>query len=275
MLGRLKMNVDQCINAYARLSQQAFTRKNYIPVTARGSFRARFDSKKLEQALKTVVVEQGLDENALLQDPDTSCRVFVCATRETTGAVTSFTSFYHPRGETDLYRVLKIWEAGRATSAAPSFFDPLVVVDPVMGNKRAFLDGALGANNAVRQVWLHAADVWGPEYLKSRLGCLVSLGTGMRSEMNYTGGVIQELKLKKRILTDTEFEAQTFANEHYDLVDGHRYFRFSVSDGLGDVGLEEVKKMGRIVSETTRYLVKDAVRQEIAMCAASLRQRQV
>ncbi|RHZ57295.1 uncharacterized protein CDV56_103895 [Aspergillus thermomutatus] len=275
MLGRLKMDVDQCINVYIRLSQQAFTRKNYIPVTPRLSFRARFDSKRLEQALKTVVVEQGLDEDALLQDPDTSCRVFVCATRETTGSVTSFTSFHHFRGERDLYKVLKIWEAGRATSAAPSFFDPLVVIDPVMGNRRAFLDGALGANNAVRQVWRHAADVWGSENLKSQLGCLVSLGTGMRPEMNYTGGWIQELKLKKHILTDTEFEAQTFADEHYDLVEEHRYFRFSVSDGLGDVGLEEVKKMDKIVFETRKYLVNDAVRQEIAMCAASLQQRQV
>ncbi|GFF30788.1 calcium-independent phospholipase A2-gamma [Aspergillus udagawae] len=275
MLGRLKMDVDQCIDAYVRLSRQAFTRKNYIPVTLRGNFRARFNTKKLEQALKTVVVEQGLDEDALLQDPDTSCRVFVCTTKKITGNVTCFTSFHDMFGEYDLYKVLKIWEAGRATSAAPSFFDPFVVYDPLWGYKRVFLDGALGANNAVRQMWLHAGDLWGLENLKSRLGCLVSLGTGMRSEMSFTGGFIQELKLRKRILTDTEFEAETFAYEHYDLVEEHRYFRFNVSNALGDIGLGEVKKMNKIISETRRYLINDDVRQEIAFCASSLQQRQV
>ncbi|GFF55509.1 hypothetical protein CNMCM6936_005638 [Aspergillus lentulus] len=274
MLGRLKMDVDQCIDAYVRLSKQAFTRKNYIPVTLRGNFRARFDTKKLEEALKTVVVEQGLDEDALLWDPDTSCRVFVCTTKQLTGKVTSFTSYHHLRGQYGLYKHLKIWEAGRATSAAPSFFDPLVIIDPLLGYKRVFLDGALGANNAVEQMWLHAGDLW-EEDLKSRLGCLVSLGTGMRSEMNFTGGFIQELKLRKRGLTDTEFEAETFAYEHCDLVEEHRYFRFNVSNALGDIGLGEVKKMDKIVSETRRYLANDAVREEIAMCAASLRQRQV
>ncbi|GIK05967.1 hypothetical protein Aspvir_010084 [Aspergillus viridinutans] len=207
MLGRLKMGVDQCIDAYARLSRQAFTRKNYIPVTLRGKFRARFNTKKLEQALKTIVVEQGLDEDALLQDPDTSCRVFVCTTNKIIGNVNSFSSFHNFRVDWDLYKVLKIWEAARATSAAPSFFDPFVVIDPLMGYKRVFLDGALSANNAVREMWLHARDLWGSENLKSRLGCLVSLGTGMRAEMNFTGGFIQELKLRKRILTDTEFDS--------------------------------------------------------------------
>ncbi|KAH1288733.1 hypothetical protein KXW31_009190 [Aspergillus fumigatus] len=77
MLGRLKMNVDQCIDAYVRISKQAFSRKNYLPITLQGEFRARFDSKTLEEALKAVVVEQGLDEDALLWDPDTSCRVFL------------------------------------------------------------------------------------------------------------------------------------------------------------------------------------------------------
>ncbi|KAH2010646.1 hypothetical protein KXV43_007815 [Aspergillus fumigatus] len=274
MLGRLKMNVDQCIDAYVRISKQAFSRKNYLPITLQGEFRARFDSKTLEEALKAVVVEQGLDEDALLWDPDTSCRVFVCTLKKITGKVVSFSSYEHWAGQSSLYKVLRIWEAGRATSAAPSFFDPLVIFDPVLRFERVFLDGALGANNSVAQMWFHAKMLW-EEDLKSRLGCLVSLGTGMRSETEFTGGFIQELKLRKRTLTDSEFEADTFAYEHYDLVEEHRYFRFNVSNALGDIGLEEVQKMDKIVSETRTYLADDAVREEIALCAATLQKRQV
>ncbi|EAW07001.1 uncharacterized protein ACLA_087040 [Aspergillus clavatus NRRL 1] len=279
MLGRLKMDVDQCIDAYYRLSKQAFTRKSFFPVTIRGGFNARFDSKKLEQALKTVIAEQGLDEDALLQDPDASCHVFVCATRTTTGSTTSFTSFYHLRGETHLYRVMKIWEAGRATSAAPSFFDPLMIIDSVMRNERRFIDGALGANNAVRKVWEHAMDVWKSDRFEKsesgrfedQLGCLVSIGTGTPPEMQYTRGIFQTLKLKKGLVTDTEVEAEDFAEEHANLVDEHRYFRFNVPGGLAQIGLEEIKKINQIELETNKYLAAEAVSQEIDICARSLR----
>jgi hypothetical protein len=75
MLGRLKMDVQQCIDAYRKLSDQAFKRRRHIPIGAGGKIRERFDSKELEMAVKKVLVEHGYSEDMLLRDLDTSCRV--------------------------------------------------------------------------------------------------------------------------------------------------------------------------------------------------------
>jgi hypothetical protein len=77
MLGRLKMDVEQCISAYRSLSEQAFKRQRRIPFSTTGGIKERFSSKELEAAVKRVLKEQGHDENALLKDTNNSCKVFV------------------------------------------------------------------------------------------------------------------------------------------------------------------------------------------------------
>jgi patatin-like phospholipase/acyl hydrolase len=47
---------------------------------------------------------------------------------------------------------VKIWEVCRATSAASSFFDPIAV-----GRyEEEFVDGGIGANNPVTELWNQA-----------------------------------------------------------------------------------------------------------------------
>ena len=75
MLGRLKMSVDECIDAYLSLSDRVFQKKRHR-VTIKGSIQGRFDSEELEQAVKEVVTAQGLQEDALLKDAsDDACKV--------------------------------------------------------------------------------------------------------------------------------------------------------------------------------------------------------
>ena len=78
MLGRLKMTVDECIDAYADLSNRVF-RKSHHRVNLRdGSIQGRFDSLELERATKEIIVKFGFDENELLRDiPDATCKVSV------------------------------------------------------------------------------------------------------------------------------------------------------------------------------------------------------
>ena len=75
MLGRLQMTVDECINAYMLLSDKIFQKQRHR-VTIKGHIQSRFDSDKLEKAIKEIVVEKGLEEDALLQDSrDAKCKV--------------------------------------------------------------------------------------------------------------------------------------------------------------------------------------------------------
>ncbi len=75
MLGRLRMSIDDCINAYLSLSDRIFQKKRHR-VTVKGDMQGRFDSDELARAVKEVVVAQGLPENTLLKDvSDVACKV--------------------------------------------------------------------------------------------------------------------------------------------------------------------------------------------------------
>lgn len=75
MLGRLEMDVSECITAYEALSQQAFTKKHFSPINYRGHMRPRFDTKALEAGIKSVIASRGLDPaKALLKHPDGKCK---------------------------------------------------------------------------------------------------------------------------------------------------------------------------------------------------------
>jgi hypothetical protein len=75
MLGRLKMSVDECIDAYLSLSDRVFQKKRHR-VTTKGSIQGRFDSEELERAMKEIVTRQGLQEDTLLKDAsDDACKV--------------------------------------------------------------------------------------------------------------------------------------------------------------------------------------------------------
>jgi hypothetical protein len=75
MLGRLKMSVDDSIDAYLSLSDRIFQKKRHR-VTVKGNIQGRFDSEELTRAVKEVVTAQKLKEDALLKDAsDDACKV--------------------------------------------------------------------------------------------------------------------------------------------------------------------------------------------------------
>lgn len=77
MLGRLRMGVAECIAAYLKLSERVF-RKTRHRVTVKGQIQGRFDSEELARAVREVVTQQGLQENALLKDDSkATCKVQV------------------------------------------------------------------------------------------------------------------------------------------------------------------------------------------------------
>ena len=56
MLGRLKLSIDEYKGAYFSLSDRVFQKKRHR-VTVKGGIQGRFDSDKLERAVKEVVIK--------------------------------------------------------------------------------------------------------------------------------------------------------------------------------------------------------------------------
>jgi predicted acylesterase/phospholipase RssA len=121
-----------------------------------------------------------------------------------------------------------ICEAVRATSAATSFFEP-VTIGP---NERKFVDGGLGTNNPVEEIWNNEAqDIWcldGVE-LNKILKCFVSVGTGNPGiKPIETGAWGFFSKTLVDIATQTELTARMFINRNRQLYKDKCYFRFNV-----------------------------------------------
>ncbi|KAM0805350.1 phospholipase [Usnea florida] len=278
MLGRLRMSIRDCIDAYIRLSDKVFKKIHYSPVSWKGRAQGRFDHKALETAIKDVVISAGLPDDALLKDdrPD-SCKVFVCALSDRLSAFVPFTSYRGPRGDHDLYEQATIIQACRATSAASTFFDPITIAlgPPGAEYEEKFIDGALGYNNPIRQLWTEAGDIWGGP-LERKIDCLVSLGTGKPALGDFGPGVRDLGRRLLGVATETQQTADQFYNDRRpDLLEEQRYYRFNVDRGLTNIGLEEAQKKATIIRATKEYLRDGETFDKMRMCVGKLASRQL
>lgn len=264
------MSIDDAIDAYLSLSNRVFEKKAHR-VKIDGKLQGRFDSKELERAVREVVKKRGLQEDALLKDDaQDSCRVFVCATSMETSDTVCLSSYRSSKGNSDLLRSLKIWEACRATSAASTFFEPIAV-----GRyKERFVDGATGANNPVQQLWNQAQHVWGPEPLEGKVQCLVSIGTGIPTLKPFKDDILNIGKTLLAMAVDTEQTAESFRCDKVLLDSTGRYYRFNVIRGLEDIGLEESKRRNEIAAATRRYIQSQEVQKMMQKCADNLAKRE-
>lgn len=75
MLGRLHMDVDECIEAYIRLADRVF-KKTGPPLNLCCRVQSRFNTKALEQEINGIVRRYTGSENSVLHNEDTtSCKV--------------------------------------------------------------------------------------------------------------------------------------------------------------------------------------------------------
>ena len=141
----------------------------------------------------------------------------------------------------DLAHDIPIWKVARATSAAPSYFEPAKI------DGLAYLDGGFGANNPGHEVYREVRRM--NNNSANAIGLLLSIGTGV----NDTSGRIIDgiglprylnyLKFMKKCATDAEK-----THEHLlELIDSRfPYFRLNVREGIGAMKLDEWKTRGKL-----------------------------
>ena len=181
----------------------------------------------------------------------------MCATSKGVSLPFLLRSYPPTRESTDLYHVTKIWEAGRATSAASSFFDPIAIGS--LGQE--FLDGGTGANNPVLQLWNEAADIFcdgSSSRLYKDLRSIVSIGTGISDLTDFGDDPLAIAKTLLDMSTETQTTANDFHRAHSDLDDEGKYHRSNVARGLATIGLEEADEAKRIKELTDAYLTEQS-----------------
>ncbi|RTE75155.1 hypothetical protein BHE90_010395 [Fusarium euwallaceae] len=268
MLGRLEMDVDECIAAYNHLIEHIFSEKaraHRFRFSLRGQTQARFDSTRLEDAIKQTITNKGFSPSDFLENGiDQGCKTFVCAASKSPRSTFRLRS-YKPLEKSSVSAT--ICEAALATSAASTFFDPVSI-----GNME-FVDGALGANNPVDEVEGEATEIWCPNTgnLQPLVKCFISIGTGVPSTDAIADRVDKFLSTLAKMATETEDTAERFVRRWRQHYREGRYFRFNVDQGLQTVGMKEYKAKGTIEGVTNRYLDSQAQRLPIERCVANLK----
>ncbi|KAH8888996.1 FabD/lysophospholipase-like protein [Thozetella sp. PMI_491] len=153
----------------------------------------------------------------------------------------------------------EIWEAARATSAAPYYF-PSVVVDG-----REMYDGGFGINNPSLQALLaEVQPMEGAAADRLRGAVFVSIGTG-------TGASPADVNENFEMSPDPGSGVRwrrtgPSSTSGVNVID---YFRFN-APGIQDVSLDDFRAMSSIHAATLRYLDRGDVRQSLDRCAKRL-----
>jgi Patatin-like phospholipase len=250
--------VDDAIQKYKTLSEKVFTTKTKNP-------KATFDHKVLEQEIKRVVATAVGGQSPSIQFKDSRpdlCRTFVVATSLHAGGSVRMRSY----GTRDNYPFPAcIWQVGRATSAAPTFFAPIEIDDELYG------DGGTGWNNPTKEAISEVGNIW-PD---RPVGIIISIGTGLENPLELKDEPDQlssyaRFLLKKtsprnvfklavaeytvRCLTSCEMTHREIADRPDRHVLQGNYFRLNVPQGMGAIGLAEWDKLKQMISLTNRYM---------------------
>jgi hypothetical protein len=75
MLGRLEMDVDECITAYSELAETIFEQKpSSFPSNVKDKVNAWFDSAKLEKAVRKIVQSSASEADLFNDGMERECR---------------------------------------------------------------------------------------------------------------------------------------------------------------------------------------------------------
>ncbi|KAF5556322.1 calcium-independent phospholipase [Fusarium phyllophilum] len=216
MLGRLQMDTQLCIQAYKSLSKEVFSRKFKVPFLE--NFRKAsnvalswpwFDGDKLKEAVCRTVKENLLPSDSamlrqsgctvedltLITDMKSATYSFVCAVPKYEEKVKRIRS-YEPLDQQKNAPAerFKIWEAARATSAAPMYF-PHIEAGGV-----SYFDGGLESNNPVIEVIEEAKQ----EFPDDKISTVISVGTGAYQASDASAGLAGFMNYMINMATSTE-----------------------------------------------------------------------
>ena len=125
------MTVDECIDAYIKLSVEIFGKRTSFATFKWLGGGAQYSARLLEEKVKNIVKSKTGDADTKMKDPlkDKCCRTFVAAIARDYADAPPIKFRTYSTTES-LADTCTIWQAARATSAATTFFDPMTFGTP-------------------------------------------------------------------------------------------------------------------------------------------------
>jgi len=235
MLGRLDMSIDDCITAYKDLSSKIFGKNRGLPALVRGHSRYKYET--FEEIVKDFIKSRTGDSESLMMQTHTGdhCKVFVVAVQAdnvNNGKPLHIRTYQPGEPENEpILKTCKIWEACRATTAAPSYFDPMKI------DGAHYQDGGLGHNNPACLLKAEAEVEFGRD---TPIACTLSIGTGLvpmldlRDKTSIRGVLSGSLRSGLLTLVTNTQQHHLLARKLFNSGNPGCYFRFNVGEKLAD-----------------------------------------
>ncbi|NXA29367.1 PLPL8 phospholipase, partial [Ibidorhyncha struthersii] len=251
MLGLFHIPLDDCEELYRKLGSDVFKQNVIVGTVKMGWSHAFYDSDIWEKMLKEKMGSNLMIETARNSKCPKVAAVSTIVNRGTPLKAFVFRNYNHFPGVKSHYIggcQYKLWQAIRASSAAPGYFQ-----EYVLGND-LHQDGGLLLNNPSALAVHECKCLWPNVPLQ----CLVSLGTGRYESEGKTNVTYTSLKAKLTNVinsaTDTE-EVHTMLDA---LLPPDTYFRFNPLMNE-DIPLDESRKekLNQLQTDGIRYLERN------------------
>ncbi|RAR06648.1 FabD/lysophospholipase-like protein [Stemphylium lycopersici] len=271
MLCRLRMQAHRAREAYKQIARQVYANKtDYFRYLDPHATIRRVDDGALEREVKNVVQQElGNPDEILLDGRSDSGDVFAITTQMDIGTNrAALIRSYQTRRITgpDLEPNMPIWQALKATSAAPRYIQPEPGVPQRFVIDKGLVDHGTTKNNPVRDILYECRKLF--RYANDMM-IIVSVGTGVGLDRT------KETPEMANSVLDRKAEArgwgEKFEADHAALMERGwmKYFRFDVT-GLEGVPLEEWSHEDLIKEKTSAYLAQPEVGQRFYACVDAI-----
>ncbi|XP_058623770.1 calcium-independent phospholipase A2-gamma-like isoform X2 [Onychostoma macrolepis] len=251
MLGILKIPLKECEDLYRTLSSDVF-KQNLIVGTMKMSWsHAFYDSEIWETVLKEKMGSELLIETRRDSDCPKVAAVSTVVNRTPPVKAFVFRNYRLPLGVRSHYRGScrhRLWEAIRASSAAPGYFQEFALGHDL------HQDGGMLINNPTALA-IHECQCLWPDV---PLQCVVSLGTGRFQTTGRTSVSYTSLKTKLSHVISSATDTEEVHAMLDAMLPPNTYFRFNpyMSE---DVALDESRqeKLEQMQAEGLQYLQRN------------------
>ncbi|CAI7580748.1 unnamed protein product [Penicillium palitans] len=260
MLGRLGMTVDECIRVYRTVAERVFIPKRNAIISARSN--EALSARMFEEAIKETVREFCTDRecvnrrrNGFSAPPcghsDLLFREQACTKTVvlslTNDNIDARPTLFRTYDQSSLLKDCTIWEVARASSAAPTFFEPI----KLGGGGAEYIDAGFGYNNPCDKLITEARNAFpGRSDLQ-----ILSIGTGHRGVVAIDDTRQSIIEALRRMATSSNEVAASLDDEYGD---SGQYFRFNVEHGLENIASSDWDKGSTIAAHTSNYLSRNS-----------------
>ncbi|KAH8833249.1 acyl transferase/acyl hydrolase/lysophospholipase [Flagelloscypha sp. PMI_526] len=234
MCGILHMTGDQLVEELVFLFKTVFS--EHLSVDHRTALYEDFLKSMVER-----YSEKGRN-GYMIGDSDGACKTFVCAASSNNEAHPHLFRNYRTHANTS--PDCPIWQAGRATTAMPDVFNPIIIDQELV--RGTFSSGKLLWANPTDELTREASNAFDAT---RHIACIVSIGAGHPQHLSLLN---DRTDIFRQMASDCEKLANDLEQRFVNRSDVYR--RINFQQGLQSLDRFDVVALGQVVSHTRAFL---------------------